>query len=304
MRRFWLQLSKLSPDFLTLVKRYTPAAVRFWIRQRCGANYQDIVERDVILDDGRIIRIERDPIYWPIDHGMEYEPELTHIVRRVVRTGDTVVDAGANFGWYATVCGRIVAPGGRVYAFEPVSRNYRRLLVNIELNRLARIVVAVHAGLSDASGARTIHYPNDTEGAYASLTPASAGWKGETVRVVSLDEFLGSSEVRQVDVLKGDVEGAELLLLNGSASLLRDDKAPILILELNGEALQRFGNAKIDVWHLLRGAGYDRFYGVDFRQSIYRVKDSHRFARLENCLACKGDTLEARLSGSDIRIRG
>src|SRR5688572_2463856 len=97
----WRLLRLLPPSVLTFIRRNTSPRLRFAIRQRLGADYRDIPDSVISAQDGRRFHIGPDPIYWAIYQGLDYEPEATALLRRLLRRGDVVVDVGANIGWYS-----------------------------------------------------------------------------------------------------------------------------------------------------------------------------------------------------------
>ena len=61
-----------------------------------------------------------------------YEPHLTAIFERYCTKGMTVVDVGANIGYYTVLASQLVGPSGRVVALEPNSENLRLMLASLE----------------------------------------------------------------------------------------------------------------------------------------------------------------------------
>jgi FkbM family methyltransferase len=125
---------------------------------------------------------------------------------------------GAHHGFFSIAAARL---GARVYAFEPVDANLRRLHRNIELNGADVAVVA--AAVSDAAGRLGL-----------ARGKSSAQWRmepGDEVTSVSLDDFARDHPAPRV--VKIDVEGAELRVLRGAERLLREHR-PILVCELHG----------------------------------------------------------------------
>src|SRR3989442_1286340 len=144
--------------------------------------------------------------------GLE-ESFMVSLFRMLIRPGATVLDIGAFLGQYSLPAAQQVGSTGRVYAFEPDSRNYPYLVRNLERNSLRDRVVTVPFAVGDKDETRTLFldpvYWNESSIAFrrrGRMMPVS-------VRCVTLDEFLGKSLV--VDVVKLDVEGGELRALSG-----------------------------------------------------------------------------------------
>jgi len=160
------------------------------------------------------------------------DPAL-RVVRRFVRKGDTVVDIGANWGFFTANFARLVGPAGQVHAIEP-DPSHRG---SLEAMRARHGNVTLYAtGLSDHDGEGILHVPvmdGRPVGALASLTvPAGrVGIAHQQVRVplTRLDSLLPRG--LRVAFVKCDVEGHELAVLRGAGALLRRDH-PVILVEI------------------------------------------------------------------------
>jgi FkbM family methyltransferase len=176
-----------------------------------------------------------------------FEFLITRTFRRYIKPGFNVADIGANVGFYSLLMSRLVGDRGKVRAFEPNPRVYQRLLRNLSLNN-AKNVTPHQLALSESEGEISLHLPPlDTHG-LASLR--NQGWKGgETVQVATrrLDDFLSGE---RVDVIKVDVEGAELLVLKGAEKTITEQR-PCLLLEFNPRVTQSFGYSPVEIARLV-----------------------------------------------------
>lgn len=131
--------------------------------------------------------------------------------RAEARPGGVVLDVGANVGAYAILFGRWVAPGGRVYAFEPAPAALEGLRAHLAANGVADVVRTVHAAVSDRTGTGVL--AGAAEQGTARLGPADGA--GEPVATVTIDDFC-AGEGLVPTLLKIDVEGWELEALRGA----------------------------------------------------------------------------------------
>jgi FkbM family methyltransferase len=138
------------------------------------------------------------------------EPDVQGCIRRHVRPGMTVVDVGANIGLLARHLARAVGPGGQVAAFEPDPANFAALRAN-----LARFpqAVAVMAAISDQPG-RFPFFLHPSSSAGNSLAQI-AGAARVDVECLPLDAYLAQAGLARLDLVKLDVEGAEIAALRG-----------------------------------------------------------------------------------------
>jgi FkbM family methyltransferase len=172
----------------------------------------------------------------------------TRIVQALLAPGMCFVDVGANIGYYALLGARIVGPSGAVHAFEPNGEVRTRLVENLELNGLANVVVYDKA-VTRRSG--TVRFYTSTwvenSGISSILPGAGRSEQGEEVACVSLDDFVATLGPRRIDLLKMDIEGAELEAIEGGRDLLSRADAPAILFEA----------AKVEpLAQALRGFGY------------------------------------------------
>ncbi len=169
-------------------------------------------------------------VEWDIYYQGIYEAGTLHVLRHVLRAGDTFVDVGANIGLMTLAGAATVGREGRVYAFEPLPSVYEILLRNIALNHAAN-VRAYAVALGETEETRAIYENPDVNRASASLLDTGRSRAAAEVRVEVLDHVLRELGVGAAHALKVDVEGWELPVLLGAKELLSSDAAPVLIAE-------------------------------------------------------------------------
>ena len=179
--------------------------------------------------------------YPPVDMAMDrYERETTRQFRRLISPGMVVIDVGAHVGYYTLLAAKQVGPTGKVYAFEPEPVNHGLLLRNVELNGYDNVVV-VKSAVSDDAGSTTLYLTgldNGRHSVYQHNLPENGSVEVPTTKI---DDFLELQGWPSVDLIKIDVEGAELDVLAGMERLLRESKGIRLILEFNPCLLQSAG---------------------------------------------------------------
>ncbi len=183
------------------------------------------------------------------------DPEL-EFVHQTLKLGGVFVDAGAYHGWYALVASGVVGKGGLVIAFEPNPDAYRVLAHNIAVNGRWNIK-AFNLALADTDG-RVWLYKGPGDGAASALARTRGGEGREQVEVRRLDSILEELDLRQVDVMKIDVQGAEARLLRGAMETLRSWR-PIIVFEVDPVAARDMGVPEREAWDVLAGLGY-RFF--------------------------------------------
>jgi FkbM family methyltransferase len=189
-------------------------------------------------------------LYWTD----EYEPwDLLHL-SRWAKPGSVVFDIGANFGYYSLVLASAMGRSGSIFAFEPASATFSRLTTNISLNQLESVVKPIRCALSDTVGTARLEGVAGNSGA----TTFSLDGNGESVVLDTLDRFCVSQSISEVHLIKIDVEGNELRVLEGGhAALTR--WLPVLMVEFNRVALERSGASTKKLAGLLEELGYELF---------------------------------------------
>jgi FkbM family methyltransferase len=206
-----------------------------------------------------------------------YEQDEVAFVRRVLRPGDTAVDAGAHIGFFTVQMAAIVGATGRVYAFEPFDPNAELLERSIAENRFDDRVVFQRAAVGASSGTATLTFPVETlntGGAYLLHEGSAplAGNQTQSVPLVALDDLALQRPVR---FLKMDVEGAEPLVVRGAAALLRTDR-PIVLSELHPTQLERASGTTASAFlDQMRALGYraHRLEGSNVGSRLDRAPD-------------------------------
>ena len=198
----------------------------------------------------------REPVSEAINHGA-YERFAGRVIDRCARRASLAVDAGANIGWYSVKMAAAMA-GGRVIAYEPVGDTAAMLKANIALNGFSDRITVVSQGLAARPGQGEIFLPRDTGHVGASLRELHPGEvsRKSIVRLTTLDESLPVNTAAPLDLLKCDVEGAELMVLQGGAGVIARDR-PVLFLELLRKWSAAFGYHPNEVIAWTEALGYD-----------------------------------------------
>jgi FkbM family methyltransferase len=159
--------------------------------------------------------------------GQAFEPEVLAALLRLVGAGDTVLDIGANIGWFSLHLARRVGPAGTVHAFEPEPFNHRLLLANAQANGLSCIVPHAVA-LGAETGQALLHTTAHNGGMHRLYASVCCEGPAVVVPVRRLDDLLAPGTVRLVKI---DVEGYEPEVLRGGRALLSTPPRPRVVSE-------------------------------------------------------------------------
>lgn len=187
--------------------------------------------------------------------GGTYEPPVVAVLSKLLTKGLTFCDVGANIGVLTLYAARLVGPRGLVIAIEPVPENVDILRRNVAMNGYQNVMVLQSAAGRD-EGVVTIHLSGALACHSLFVGPPSATGRTLAVQALRLDSL---PEMRHVSVLKIDVEGAELLVLNGLGAL----RPTNVVLEYNTERQQAAGISGARFIEELHALGYRKISDLD-----------------------------------------
>ncbi|HLN29809.1 MAG TPA: FkbM family methyltransferase [Gemmataceae bacterium] len=177
-----------------------------------------------------------------------YEPRETSFICKACKTGDVVLDIGANIGYYTLLMAKLVGPTGFVYAFEPREDFCDYIRRSVSENEFDPYCSIHCCALADFEG--TVQFrihpkrgldPSDPNYYSTCYLAGSESDKDPEafidVKVEILDKILAANPERRVAFIKIDVEGAEYLVFRGAEELLRRDR-PVILSEIFGPQLE------------------------------------------------------------------
>lgn len=239
-------------------------------------------------------------LHFPEDRGWEflffghtYETGTIDVLKKVLRPDDVVFDVGANIGWYTV---NIVAcvPDGSCHAFEPMPLTMDRLKHNCDLNNVSSHVTFNQVALGDAAGEVTL-YSFDTLGhGHNSLSTRGRSdyttWK---VPLTTLDSYVNEREITRVDLVKMDVEGAEMGVLKGASRLFDLESPPVWIIEMNTETSAGFGHSPHDLLDYISSRGAYSFFRIERGwEGVFRMSHTRDYQHGDNAVCVPHSRLD------------
>lgn len=193
----------------------------------------------------------------------EYEPYETYLLESVIEPGMTVVDIGANIGYYTVKFAKGVSTAGRVYAFEPDANNMALLKRNLTLNHIDN-VTCEQAAVMDKEGELDLYLSDVNFGDHRSFesneVALNAGFtrRSTKIRALALDDYLNGTKV---DLIKMDIQGAEVIALSGMLQTLSNPDI-ILFCEFWPYGILESGSSYEEFLDILYGMGFS-LYEID-----------------------------------------
>jgi FkbM family methyltransferase len=157
-----------------------------------------------------------------------HEKKTTDLVKKIVKPGMTVVDVGANFGFYTVMMSKLVGSSGQVLAFEPLQIYWNRLEYHINKNGCTNVIVEKR-GLSNNNQQSEIFLGSDTATIHWPANQPPSGVQKEIVELVSLDFYLREKTISRLDFIKVDIDGHEPYFFQGAAETISKFKPSFIV---------------------------------------------------------------------------
>ena len=178
-----------------------------------------------------------------------------------LRPGMTVFDVGANIGDMTLQFIRLVR-SGEVHAFEASAATFERLSVRCRIERETNIFLN-NVAVSDREGVASLHVYDDKYSSWNSLARRPLQNYGidvmpvrtEAAKTTTVDMYCDHHTVRRIDLLKVDVEGAELQVLHGAQQMFQRGQIGCCIFEF-GQTTYDMGNNPDDIAAFAADVGY------------------------------------------------
>jgi len=179
------------------------------------------------------------------EHGAEDEA----IVQSLVRTGDTVIDVGANIGTLTLAMAKLVGESGQVFSIEAHPKIYQYLVGNVRLNGVRNVTTINVACGRESQVVRLTDYKSDDQN--------SVDANALSVKMQRLDAIVTLPRQREIAMLKIDVEGYEKFVLEGASGLL--SRTAIVYFESWTAHYGKFGYQLCDIVEQLSSHGFRIF---------------------------------------------
>jgi len=182
-----------------------------------------------------------------------YEGEYFNFYLNLIKKAKVVFDIGSNIGWYslnaAKINKKII-----IYAFEPIKDTYDYLIKNIKLNQLNNIIPN-NIGLSDKNATVNFYVNPEISASASEAKITNFNTKRIKVTLKKLDDFCDDQKISIIDLIKCDVEGAELFVLKGGKKIIEKFK-PIIFIEMLRKWEKKYNYHPNDIIDLMKSFNY------------------------------------------------
>ena len=197
----------------------------------------------------------------------------------LISQGNTIIDIGTNIGATALQLALCTGSTGFVYGFEPDPVNYSSCIENIKLNNISNVLVGnIGLGDQDATLNMVVQTPLNRGGNRIKSKSDNDEVEQKLVKVTALDNWVDKNKnISKIDLIKIDVEGYEMKVLQGARQTIKTFK-PTLFIELDDNNLREQNSSAKELIGVLLNFGYNNILHSISKEPIdlnYRFKDCH-----------------------------
>lgn len=217
-----------------------------------GINYR--ATTNTRLPNGMKIRVVWvEGIGWGMCVHDDWEPETTSTITNFLKPGMAFADVGAYVGQYTLLAAGL---GATVHAFEADPQTYDLLAHNVATNMLRNVRVN-HSAVSDQCGFATFYRGPADRMWGGSLKPLEERATPASVPTVTLDAYAAQQGIGRIDLMKIDVEGAELQALRGARGILSTKPRPTMVIEFCEKNQRAYGSTRTKLAEYLYAEGFE-----------------------------------------------
>ncbi|MEM9953554.1 MAG: FkbM family methyltransferase [Chloroflexota bacterium] len=228
-----------------------------------------------------------------------HEPETASQLKQLIQPNMTVLDIGAHVGYYTRMASNLVGDKGRVIAFEPNPTNHAMLKHNVGDRKnvtLMQVALAEAEGTAELydylmmSASGSLHYDETLREVQLSTTSRDVDFaprlednfepRKYTVRTAPVDDLMRELNITQIDVVKMDIEGAEMGALRGMREIIIQSPNLALVMEYNPLGLKAFDNNPTDALQEVLDMGFSSLYVIEADGSL--TDYTHRMTDLNH----------------------
>lgn len=176
------------------------------------------------------------------------EYEEMNFIYDFLKKDDTFIDVGANIGAHTLMAASKIKTG-KIFSFEPSLKALKYLKENVQINNLESLITVIDKVVSNKNGYEKFiigkHSEVDHIGGQNSML-----YETNMISSITLDKYLKTQKISYIDLIKIDVEGAELKVLEGLKDFIAGGKVGLIIFEINSNC-RSYGYTRDDMFKFL-----------------------------------------------------
>lgn len=187
-------------------------------------------------------------------------------LKKTLSKDNVFIDIGANIGAYSLIASKLVGKTGKVIAFEPVNSIYSQLNENITMNSITNIFVEKKAVYDQNTNLDLFISNEQNMGMSSILHHSHESGEKQNIEAITLDSYAELNKLAKIDLVKIDIEGAEINALKGMKQSLIKFK-PTLIIEISDGILENSSVNSKAIYDFLFDLNYEP-YNIDKKGNI------------------------------------
>lgn len=218
-----------------------------------------------------------------------FEEAEMQFLKKYLKAKDIIFDIGANIGLFTLISSEYIGNQGLIHAFEPSPETYLWLEENCKSNSLKNVVLNQLA-VSDKDGAIDFHLSAEGFDAFNSIVKPSKGnnYITQTVNCLTLDSYVIKHDLAgKIQIIKIDVEGFEISLLNGAEKILSQPNAPDLVVEFTESNAKNAGFTCADLYDKIQSFGYELYHYNASQNKLIPEPKGMSYIKYKNLVATK-----------------
>lgn len=224
---------------------------------------RNIIHKDIYTIFGTKMYLHQEEDQWiskVLSSNYHYELNETMLLKNYIKPNMTVVDIGANIGYYTALFSKWTGPYGKVFAIEPEPNNIKLLKKNILANNCKNVEI-FELALSDKRDIVDLWLNEENKGDHRIIKYYLHSFDNERKKIKVKCEKLDSLIPRNIKVglIKMDIQGSEMLALRGMTSILTQNKPLYILTEFFPYALEHSNHKAKDLIELLSSLGFEIF---------------------------------------------
>lgn len=207
----------------------------------------------------------------------QYEKNTVYQLKKLLKlinqkTEINFIDVGANIGFYSLTLGSIFDKENfAIHAFEPNPYTFKLLEENVNQNNIKNITLNQFGLSSEESNFDLTYNEGNLGTANIYSKESNKNTKSANIKCVKFDDYCKENNISSVDIIKVDIEGAELDFLKGAVNIISKSKKCVLIAEIVEENCQRAGYSAKDLYEFIIQLGFEAFLPKPFPFSLKKV---------------------------------
>jgi len=193
------------------------------------------------------------PHTWDLHNNKKYEDDVKKIFLNKINEGDTVIDVGANIGYFSLLAAKKIGSKGKIFAIEPMKQANNWLKKNLKLNDFKNDEV-LEVAIGDKQGIMKM-YKKSESSEMIILNPTISKKDliicGE-INIETIDNIISQKKIEKVNLLKIDVEGFEYEALLGCKESFKANKIENIICEIHTKYLKNRGIDEQNIYSLIQ----------------------------------------------------